>query len=110
MVEHIRVACISESLKKLLTKRFKSGARIIPELEGLLDEIEPLPPCTGKEDLSKLKKRKRKRQPRMVFMSVCMKPQSKGGMGKDMTACSMQWKQMPDSEKNKYKTEDKTKV
>lgn len=104
MVESIRAACISKELKEFLDKRFRRGSQFVPELGNLLEEIQPLPECNGKEgDVSKIKKTK-KRTPRMQYMSVCMKPKDKQGMGLDMKTCSVNFKEMSDAERDKYKT------
>lgn len=96
----IRVACISDDLKKMVMKTY-SKSTSIPLIKALVEEIKDLPECNGKE---KLDKGSRSKQPRMVFLGQCMRSQAKGGEGKGMGECQTKWKEMSGVEKAKYES------
>jgi hypothetical protein len=74
----------------------KRSMEILPKLRALAKVVDDAPMCT---EIDVLEYRKnivsepRKKTPRQDFMSLCMRSPTKGGQGKDMSTCSIEWRE-----------------
>jgi len=73
--------------------------RLTESLLRVVDRINVMPEC----GIKGVKRGKRKPTARGKFMSYCMRKPENGGLGKPMAQCSGDWKELPETQKERYK-------
>lgn len=93
-------------IKKEITRFIEDRIKHIhkgPLTEGVLSEYQQLLENIDKlgivDEHGQRVKTKRSASPRNEFIGKCMRNPDKGGEGKDMTTCSVEWSEMSEEER-----------